>query len=70
VSWGDQVLGLVLQDGLPWLVFASSNSTYDVENHVFALWEDEAVRYFGECKQRFDWGLRESPPLRFQVDVP
>jgi hypothetical protein len=68
VVWGDQILALVLQDGLPWLVFSGSN--HNDENHVFTLWEDEPLRYFGECEQRFDCGLRKSPPLRFQVDLP
>jgi hypothetical protein len=64
-SWNDQILALVLQDGLPWLIFSSSNATD--ENHVFALWdEDRPLLYFGECLERFDWDLQDSPPLRFQ----
>jgi hypothetical protein len=61
--WRDQVLALVIQDGIPWLVFSASNMTD--ENHVFALWADEPLTYFGECIERFDWEMQESPPLRF-----
>jgi hypothetical protein len=68
LSWGDQVLALVLQDGLPWLVFSGSNMAD--ENHVFTLWEEEPIRYFGECLRRFDSHMQDTPPLRFQVDVP
>jgi hypothetical protein len=45
VPWSDQVLALVLQDGLPWLVFSGSN--FADENNVFALWGGEPIRYFG-----------------------
>jgi hypothetical protein len=64
----DQVLALVLQDGLPWVVFSGSNMTE--ENHVFSLWEDKPIRYFGECLPRFDWHIQQTPPLCFQVDLP
>jgi hypothetical protein len=70
VSWTDHILALVLQDGLPWLVFSSSNESYDEENHVFALWDREPIRYFGECLCRFDCRLHEGYPLRFQVVGP
>src|SRR5947208_12348176 len=43
-SWNDQILALVLQDGLSWLVFSSSNNTD--ENHVFALLDEGSVSYF------------------------
>jgi hypothetical protein len=65
VPWNDQVLALVLQDGLPWLVF--SGSKFADENHVFALWDEEPLQYFGECLRRFDWGMQQTPPLRFQL---
>jgi hypothetical protein len=67
-SWSDQILALVLQDGLPWLVFSASNNTD--ENHVFALWDEHPVSYFGECVDRFDWEMQETPPLRFQEADP
>jgi hypothetical protein len=67
-SWSDQSLALALQDGLPWLVFSRSNNTD--ENHVFALWDEQPVSYFGECIDRFDWEMQESPPLRFQEIKP
>jgi hypothetical protein len=67
VSWNDQVLALVLQDGLPRLVFSGSN--FADENHVFALWDSEPIRYFGECLRRFDCRLPDTPPLRFQVEA-
>jgi hypothetical protein len=62
----DQALSLVLQDGLAWLVFNSSNNSD--ENHVFALWDEQPLAYFGECVDRFDWEMQETPPLRFQID--
>jgi hypothetical protein len=65
VSWSDQVLALVLQDSLPWLVFSGSN--FSDENHVFALWGDEPICYFGECRQRFDRAMQQTPPLRFKA---
>jgi hypothetical protein len=63
LPWSDQVLALVLQDGLPWLVFSGSN--FADENNVFALWGGEPIQYFGECLRRFDCRLRDTPPLRF-----
>jgi hypothetical protein len=68
LSWGDQVLALAIQDGLPWLVFSGSN--HNDENHVFTLWEDQPLRYFGECLPRFDSRMQQTPPLRFQLNVP
>jgi hypothetical protein len=68
VKWGDCGLALVLQDGLPWLVFSSSNASD--ENHVFALWHKTPVQYFGECLDRFDWAMQDTPPLRFQPVEP
>ena len=65
VSWSDQILALVLQDSLFWLVFSGSN--FADENHVFALWDEEPISYFGECLNRFDWKMQQTPPLRFQV---
>jgi hypothetical protein len=65
VSWADQILALVLQDGLSWLVFCGSN--FSDENQVFALWDDPPISYFGECLRRFDWEMQQTPPLRFQV---
>jgi hypothetical protein len=64
LAWHDQVLALVQQDGLHWLVFAGSNLSE--ENHVFAVgsWP---ITYFGECIERFDWEVRQSRPLRFQL---
>lgn len=64
IGWADQALALALQDSLPWLVFSASCHTD--ENHVFALWDDQPLAYFGECIERFDWEMQESPPLRFQ----
>jgi len=67
ITWDDQCLAVVLQDGVPWLVFSSSNNTD--ENHVFSLWDDRSLVYFGECVERFDWELQEPQPLRFQCEV-
>ena len=68
LAWGDQVLALVIQDDIPWLVFSGSNNSE--ENHVFALWGDRPLTYFGECVERFDWELQESPALRFEEPEP
>ncbi|MBM3622814.1 MAG: hypothetical protein FJX20_19205 [Alphaproteobacteria bacterium] len=64
LAWHDQVLALVQQDGLHWLVFAGSNLSE--ENHVFAL-GNWPITYIGECIDRFDWEMQQSPPLRFQL---
>jgi hypothetical protein len=68
LGWGDQVLALAIQDGIPWLVFSGSN--HSDENHVFSLWGEHPLTYFGECVARFDWELLESPALRFEVPQP
>ena len=68
LSWGDQVLALAIQDGLPWLIFSGSNHTD--ENHVFTLWEEQPLRYFGECLPQFDQKMQRTPPLCFQTEVP
>ena len=47
MSRNDQVLALVLQDGLPWLVFSISN--FADENHVFAVWDSEPIPYSGSA---------------------
>jgi hypothetical protein len=52
----------------PWLVF--SGLSHAGENHGFALWDEEPFSYFGECLERFDREMQQTPPLRFQlVDV-
>ncbi|MEX0283563.1 MAG: hypothetical protein AB3N23_03035 [Paracoccaceae bacterium] len=62
-AWGDQALSLVIQDGMPWLVFNSSNNSD--ENHVFALWYgDQPLCYFGEAEERFDGNLFSASGLR------
>jgi hypothetical protein len=48
----DQFLAVVIQHGLPWFVYASSNCSG--REHAFALWRDDALSYFGECITRTD----------------
>ena len=62
--WTDQILALVIQAGIPWLVF--SGSCQSDANFVFAIWGEQSLRYFGECKPRLDWDLQETVPLQFQ----
>jgi hypothetical protein len=68
LPWDDEVLALVVQDGLPWLVYSSSNNT-DL-NHVFKLWGKDALSYFGECEDRFDQNMDDGDPtpLRFKTE--
>jgi hypothetical protein len=68
LGWYFQGLALAVQDGIPWLVFSASAQSE--ENHVFALWDEQPLTYFGECLERFDWGIQESPPLKFQGPYP
>jgi hypothetical protein len=65
VGFNTHILALTIQHGIPWLVFSASFNPEE-ESHVFALWGEEPLVYFGECVERFDWEMQESPPLRFQ----
>jgi hypothetical protein len=64
MSWGDESLSLVVQDGLTWLVF-SSNQWTNLGDPVFAIWDDASFSYFGEAEDRFDWAIQDTPPLVF-----
>ncbi len=43
---------LIVQDGAPWLLYASSNASDRA--HVYSLWQDERLAYFGEAIDRMD----------------
>lgn len=64
MSWGDESLSLVVQDGLTWLVL-SSNQWTDLGDPVFAVWDDANFSYFCEAEDRFDWAIQDTPPLVF-----
>jgi hypothetical protein len=65
LRWTDQILAVVIQENVPWLVFSASNGSD--ESHVFALDTDGTPTYVGESLERFDWELQQTPPLRFQM---
>jgi hypothetical protein len=60
---GDEFVAVVVQHGLPWFVYASSNLSG--REHVFALSGDGGMSYFGECVERTDEELLDGRGLVF-----
>jgi hypothetical protein len=65
VECSDQSLAVVIQESLSWLVFSTNNYDDQYGDPVFAIWDDRDMTYFGEAKDRFDWGIQDERPLVF-----
>lgn len=60
----DNFLVLMVQDGAPWLLYATSNA--GDHSSAYSLWQEHALVYFGETLERMDERLVDEPePLQF-----
>lgn len=60
----DNFLVLMVQDGAPWLLYATSNA--GDHSSAYSLWQENALVYFGETRERMDESLIDDPePLQF-----
>lgn len=60
----DSFIVLMVQDGAPWLLYATSNA--GDYNSAYSLWQEDALVYFGETYLRMDDRLpAEREPLQF-----
>lgn len=64
----EEFLALIVQDGAPWFLYATSNS--GDRYHAFALWQAPSLVYVGECIERMDDELSTPgpKPLALLVD--
>lgn len=60
----DNFIVLMVQDGAPWLLYATSNA--GDHNSAYSLWQEDRLVYFGETYTRMDERLNGAArPLQF-----
>lgn len=63
----DEFLAIVIQEGVPWFLYGSSNMGRG--DYVFALWRDDGLSYFGECRERTDETLLAGLGFQFALEA-